>query len=116
VRTGEKTGDFAGVLGRYQELLRHRICIQVAQQVADTVPGYDAVGFFGIVAYRDVPKPIVDRLHKEINTVLAMPDVQSHFVRLGMDIHIMTMQEFGDFLKTDAKRWADLVREAKLVF
>jgi hypothetical protein len=26
------------------------------------------------------------------------------------------MQEFGDFLKTDAKRWADLVREAKLVF
>jgi len=84
--------------------------------IADTVPGYDAVGFFGIVAYRDVPKPIVDRLHKEINTVLAMPDVQSHFVRLGMDIHIMTMQEFGDFLKTDAKRWADLVREAKLVF
>ena len=84
--------------------------------IADTVPGYDAVGFFGIVAYREVPKPIVNLLHKEINAVLAMPDVQSHFVRLGMDVSIMTTKEFGDFIQTDAKRWADLVREAKLVF
>ena len=84
--------------------------------IADTVPGFDAVGFFGIMAYNAVPKPIVNLLHKEINVVLAMPDVQSHFVRLGMDINIMTMKEFGDFVQTDAKRWADLVREAKLVF
>ena len=84
--------------------------------IAETVPGFDAVGFFGIMAHNAVSKPIVSQLHKEINTVLAMPDVQAHFVRLGMDISIMTMQEFGDFIRTDAKRWADLVKEAKLVF
>jgi tripartite-type tricarboxylate transporter receptor subunit TctC len=84
--------------------------------IAESVPGFDAVGFFGIVAYREVPKPIVELLHKEINTVLAMQDVQGHFTRLGLDPSIMTIKEFGDFLKTDAKRWADLVRDAKLVF
>ena len=84
--------------------------------IAESVPGFDAVGFFGIVAYREVPRPIIELLHKEINTVLAMPDVQGHFNRLGLDVNIMTMKEFGDFIQTDAKRWADLVREAKLVF
>ena len=84
--------------------------------IAESLPGFDAVGFFGIVAYREVPKPIVELMHKEINTVLAMPDVQGHFSRLGLDLNIMTMKEFGDFLQTDAKRWSDLVRDAKLVF
>ena len=84
--------------------------------IAESLPGFDAVGFFGIVAYREVPKPIVELLHKEINTVLAMQDVQGHFSRLGLDVSIMTMKEFGDFIQTDAKRWSDLVREAKLVF
>jgi tripartite-type tricarboxylate transporter receptor subunit TctC len=84
--------------------------------IADTLPGYDAVGFSGIMAHHVVPKPIVNLLHKEINAVLAMPDVQAHFLRLGTDLQIMTIKEFGDFIQTDAKRWADLVREAKLVF
>lgn len=84
--------------------------------IAESIPGFDAVGFFGIVAYREVPRPIVDRLHNEINAVLAMPDVQGHVARLGLDLHIMTMKEFGDFIRTDAKRWADLVRDARLVF
>ena len=84
--------------------------------IAESLPGFDATGFFGIVAYREVPKPIIALLHKEINGVLAIPDVQAHFVRLGCEVSTMTMQEFGDYLQTDAKRWADLVREAKLVF
>ena len=84
--------------------------------IAESVPGFDATGFFGIVAYREVPKPIVALLHKEINGVLATPDVQGHFARLGCDVNIMTAKEFADYLQTDAKRWADLVREAKLVF
>ena len=84
--------------------------------IAESLPGFDAVGFFGIVTHRDVPKPVVALLHKEINSVLAMQDVQGHFNRLGLDTTIMTIQEFADFMQTDAKRWADLVREAKLVF
>ena len=84
--------------------------------IGESLPGYEADGFFGIVAYREVPKPIIALLNKEINAVLAMPDVQGHFTRLGLDTRIMSIQEFGDFIQTDAKRWASLVREAKLVF
>lgn len=84
--------------------------------IAEGLPGFEAVGFFGIAASRAVPKPIVELLHREINAVLALPDVQTNFARLGLDLNIMTIREFTDFLEADAKRWADLVRTAKLVF
>lgn len=84
--------------------------------IAEALPGYEAVGFFGIVAQRDVPKPIIELLHKEINAALALPDVQNHFVRLGLDVDIMTRQEFADFIARDAKKWKDLVHAAHLVF
>jgi tripartite-type tricarboxylate transporter receptor subunit TctC len=84
--------------------------------IAETLAGFDAVGFFSIVASRHVPKPIVELLHREINTVLAMPDVQANFVRLGVELNIMTLKEFTDYIQTDARRWADLVQKAGLVF
>ena len=83
--------------------------------IAEDVPGYETVGFFGIVAYREVPKPVLELLHREINAVLGMPVVQGHFTRLGLDLAIMTRREFGDFIESDAKKWAELVRKAGLV-
>ncbi len=84
--------------------------------MAEGLPGYHHVGFFGIAANRNVPKPVIELLHKEINAVLAMPDIQGHFSRLGLDLNIMTLTEFADFIQADAKKWADLVRSAQLVF
>jgi tripartite-type tricarboxylate transporter receptor subunit TctC len=84
--------------------------------IAESLPGYDAVGFFGVVAYREVPRPVINLLHKEINTVLALPEVQANLARLGLDLSILSQKEFGDFIAQDARKWADLVRDAKLVF
>jgi len=83
--------------------------------IAEEIPGYETVGFFGIAAYREVPGPIVELLHREINAVLALPVVQGHFTRLGLDLAIMTRREFIDFIESDAKKWAELVRKAGLV-
>jgi tripartite-type tricarboxylate transporter receptor subunit TctC len=82
--------------------------------IAEVLPGYEDVGFYSIVARYDVPKPIIERLHKEINAVLALPDVQKHLVDQGLDVNIMTRQEFADFIATDAKRWRDLVQKTHL--
>ena len=84
--------------------------------IAEEVPGYEAVGFFSIVASRKVPKPIIERLHEEINAVLALPDVQKNFARQGLDIEIMTIAQFGEFLQRDAKKWGELVRNTGIVF
>ncbi|MBI3918866.1 MAG: tripartite tricarboxylate transporter substrate binding protein [Betaproteobacteria bacterium] len=84
--------------------------------IAEVVPGYDNVGFFSIVAYREVPKQVIGLLHKEINAVLALPDIQKNLTRLGVDVEIMTIPQIGEYIQSDAKKWADLVRKAGLVF
>ena len=82
--------------------------------IAETLPGYEVVGFFGIAAQRDVPRPILEVLHKHINVALTLPDVQKLFDKLGLDISIMTREEFRDFMQRDAERWKNLVRDANL--
>lgn len=82
--------------------------------IAETLPGYEVVGFFSIVAQRDVPKPIIELLHRHINVALTLPDVQKLFDKLGLDISIMTREEFAAFIARDAERWKNLVRDANL--
>ena len=82
--------------------------------IAETLPGYEVVGFFSIVAQRDVPKAVIELLHKHINVALTLPDVQKLFDKLGLDISIMTREEFADFIAKDAERWKNLVRDANL--
>src|SRR5262245_60239668 len=84
--------------------------------IAEEVPGYETVGFFGIVASRKVPKPIIERLHREINIVLEMPEIQKNFARQGLDTQIMTIAQFGEFIERDARRWTELVRNTGIVF
>jgi len=83
--------------------------------IAEVLPGYEDVGFYSIVARHDVPKPIIELLHKEINAVLAMPEVQKHLIEQGLDAKLMTRQEFADFIARDAARWKELVQKAHLV-
>ncbi len=83
--------------------------------IAETLPGYEDVGFYSIMAQHEVPAPIVELLHANINAVLALPDVQKLLTQQGLDVEIMTRPQFANFLAEDAKRWKDLVQVAHLV-
>ena len=83
--------------------------------IAETLPGYEDVGFYSIVAHRAVPPRVIDLLHDQINAVLALPDVQKLLTQQGLDVRVMARWEFADFLAQDAKRWKDLVQVAHLV-
>jgi tripartite-type tricarboxylate transporter receptor subunit TctC len=84
--------------------------------ITEILPGYEAVGFYSIVAAAGVPAPIVERLHTEINAVLAIPAVRKRLESQGMDVAILSRKEFGDFLVRDAQRWRNLVQQANLKF
>jgi tripartite-type tricarboxylate transporter receptor subunit TctC len=84
--------------------------------IAELLPGYEAVGFYSIMAPAGVPEPVLEKLHKEINAVLAMPIVRKRLESQGMDVAVMSRKEFGEFLTRDAERWKNLVQSAKLKF
>lgn len=84
--------------------------------IAETVPGYEAVGFFSIVAHRSVPRQVVELLHRHINEILEMPDMQERLVEQGLEVKVMTRAAFAEFMLRDAERWKKLVTQANVVF
>lgn len=84
--------------------------------IAETVPGYEVVGFFGIVAHRSVPRQVVELLHRHVNEILEAPDLQKRLVEQGLDVKIMTRAAFAEFMLRDTEKWKKLVAQAHVVF
>ena len=82
--------------------------------VADTVPGYEASALFGMAAPKDTPKEIVERLNKEINAVLAEPEMNKRLVELGGDPLIGTPEAFGAMISAETEKWKKVIEDAAI--
>ncbi len=78
--------------------------------VADTVPGYEASAFFGMAVPAGTPRPIIDKLNKEINAALADPGVQAKLAELGGTNIGGSPENFGKILYDETEKWAKVVK------
>jgi tripartite-type tricarboxylate transporter receptor subunit TctC len=76
------------------------------------VPGYSALGWWGLVAPAGTPAPVIDRLNQELKAVLAMDDVKDWFIRDGAEADYLGPAEFGKFLEEEVAKWAQVVSTA----
>lgn len=76
------------------------------------VPGYDASNWWGILAPAKTSVAVVNRLHKEVNAILAMPDIQKKLESQGAETLTMTQAAFGKHIRTETAKWAKVVKEA----
>jgi tripartite-type tricarboxylate transporter receptor subunit TctC len=80
--------------------------------VAEAVPGYEVVGWYGVIGPPGMPLPLVARLHEELLRVLAQPDVRERIVNDGSEPVGTAPREFRDFMAADLAKWAKLVKES----
>jgi len=73
------------------------------------VPGYEAYSFHGISAPNGTPREIVDKLTKEVNSVLADPKLKARLAELGAEVLIGTPEDYGRYLKGEIERWAKVI-------
>lgn len=78
------------------------------------VPGYEAVGWNGILAPAQTPRAIINRLHEEIVKVLRMPDVVERLAAQGVEPAYNSPEEFGAIIRADIEKWAKLIKNAGL--
>jgi tripartite-type tricarboxylate transporter receptor subunit TctC len=78
------------------------------------LPGYESVGWFGLLAPAQTPKDIVDKLNKAVVAIMAMPDVVEHMAKLGAEPEPQTPDEFGRYINADVAKWAALVKEQNI--
>jgi tripartite-type tricarboxylate transporter receptor subunit TctC len=81
------------------------------QTVAEAgFPGFEERSWVGFFAPAKTPTAIVNRLNKEINDVLALPDVASSFRSRGMDLHPGSPADFASRLKSEVAMWQKVVQ------
>ena len=76
------------------------------------VPGYEATTWTGIVAPVGMPKPIVARLNAELNKVVASRSFKEKVAAIGSEPAGGTPEQFGDFIRKEHAKWADVVRRS----
>ena len=79
--------------------------------VAETLPGYEAVSWGGVMVPAGTPKEIVARLNTEINKILKMPDVAAKLEGLGAIIVGSTPEEFDKYVKDEIAKWGKVARD-----
>jgi tripartite-type tricarboxylate transporter receptor subunit TctC len=82
--------------------------------IGDFVPGYDAVGWFGLGAPKGTPKPIIDALSKAIDEGLSDPGMKAKFAALGAEPMPMGPAAFGKLLADDTEKWAKVIHTANI--
>lgn len=82
--------------------------------VAETVAGYEASIWLGLMAPAAVPRAVVDRLNAEVNRILALPATQEAQARMGALPMPMTVEAFRAFLARDVDRQREWIRMARI--
>ena len=93
---------------------RRWVSLPEVPTVAETLPGYEVELWFGTMAPRGTPQPVIDRLNAAINKALEEPEMRKNLSDQGMVQTGGTPQKFGERIQRDYQRWVRVVKEANI--
>ena len=121
---GEYQFNFAGMLGAQPHVRSGRlraIAVSSPQRVAalpdlpalaEALPGFEVVGWYGVIGPANLPRAVTARLHGELVRILALPDVRQRIVADGSEPAGTAPEEFRQFMLADLAKWARVVKES----
>lgn len=83
--------------------------------IAETLPGYDASLWTGLLAPRGTPAAAIQRIHQEVTKLLQTAEVRTAYQRAGTDVVATDPKAFGKFLEGEYAKWRKVVQDLKLV-
>jgi tripartite-type tricarboxylate transporter receptor subunit TctC len=78
------------------------------------LPGYVVGSWNGMAAPKGTPRAIVDRMNAEIRRAMALPEVRTKLLELGVVPAVTSPEEFGDFIRAEGDRWSRIVEAANI--
>jgi tripartite-type tricarboxylate transporter receptor subunit TctC len=76
------------------------------------LPAFDLVPWNAIFAPANTPKPVIDRLNRDLGAVIADPQIRQRLAAIGFDAFSSTPEELDAFVREDFERWAKWVKDA----
>ncbi len=80
--------------------------------MAESLPGFSVVGWYGVMAPPNLPKPLLKRLHTEIVKIMNEPETNKRLIASGGTPVGSSPEEFRKFLLADMVKWADVVKRS----
>lgn len=78
------------------------------------VPGYDVTVWFGMQMPAGVPRPVLERVNRDIVAVLRDPEIVARFRAAGVEVVASTPDEFAAQVRSEIAKWTQLIREANI--
>lgn len=82
--------------------------------VAETFPGFEGVGWAGLIAPKGTPQAIVDKVSEDSRRILSDPKIRDLIIDRGMVPDLRGAKEWGDFVNAEVAKWAEAARKANL--
>ena len=80
----------------------------------DAFKGFDVMQWFGLMAPRGTPQPVIDRMAKDLDEVMKMPQVAQQLESQGLTSALLAPADFGAFIAREREKYGKVVREAKI--
>ncbi|RYX94364.1 MAG: tripartite tricarboxylate transporter substrate binding protein [Comamonadaceae bacterium] len=78
------------------------------------VPGYEVTVWFGMQLPAGTPKPLVDKINRDIVKILKQPEIITKFREQGVEVIASTPEAFGKVLQAEVPKWTQLIRDANI--
>lgn len=82
--------------------------------IAEKLPGFESVAWYGIVAPPKTPKSIVDKVNADVNEALRQPEVQDHLKKLSADIFGGSVERTSKYMHDEVDRWGNVIKAAHI--
>ena len=75
------------------------------------LPSVEISAWYGIYMPASTPKPVQQKVHDEVNKVIAMPETRSRLEAVGAELRPMSQPDFASFHMAEYKRFGDIIRK-----
>jgi tripartite-type tricarboxylate transporter receptor subunit TctC len=82
--------------------------------IAETLPGFEAVAWYAIVAPPKTPKAIIDKVNADVNEALAAPEIQAQLKKLSAEVFGGPVEKSAKYLQDEVERWGRVIKAAKV--
>jgi tripartite-type tricarboxylate transporter receptor subunit TctC len=82
--------------------------------IAETLPGFEAVAWYAIVAPPGTPKSITEKINADVNEALRQPDIQDRLKKLSAETFGGSTEQTAKYLRQEIERWGSVIREADI--
>jgi tripartite-type tricarboxylate transporter receptor subunit TctC len=82
--------------------------------IAETLPGFEAVAWYGIVAPPNTPKNITEKINADVDEALHQPEVQGLLRKLSAEIFGGPIEKTAKYMRDEVDRWAAVIKAANI--